>query len=178
MVEEIILRPVGIVKSELKEPSLTEDSGDLSKARIDEALRKRERKIRNLISEIIIDDKFDGILDGIEDFSHILVLYWAHETKGENRNLIKVHPMGRKDLPLVGVFATCSPVRPNPVLVTAVKLVERNGNVLKVQGFEAIDGSPVIDIKPYNPHYYLARNVKLSGWMKKIQREYARKQKL
>ncbi len=114
-------------------------------------------------------------MDGIEDFSHVLVLYWAHKTKEEARNLIKVHPMGRKDFPLVGIFATCSPARPNPILVTAVRLMERNGNTLRVQGFEAIDGSPVIDIKPYNPHYYLVKDINLPHWMKEIQKEFARR---
>ena len=177
IMEEIIIRPVGLVKSELKEPSLKGDSDDLSRTSMDDETREVERKIRELISEIKIFDEYEGILDGIEDFSHILVLYWAHKTKDEARRLTKAHPMGRKDFPLVGIFATCSPARPNPILVTAVELVKREGNTLKVKGFEAIDGSPVIDIKPYNPHYYLVRNVKISNWMKQIEKEFSKKEK-
>ena len=171
MAGEMTLRPVGVVKSELKEPSLVAGSGDLEQGKRDGTDREEAKKIRDLVSEIVIDKRLEGILDGIEDFSHILVLYWPHELAGKKRNLIKVHPMGRKDLPLVGVFATCSPARPNPVLVTAVRLLERHENVLKVQGLEAIDGSPVIDLKPYTPHYYLVKNIKLSDWMMKIMRE-------
>jgi len=81
--------------------------------------------------------------------------------------------MGRKDLPLVGIFSTCSPVRPNPICVSAVRLLERNGNLLKVKYLDAIDGSPVIDIKPYTPSYYTTREVKVSKWMEQIQREFA-----
>ena len=171
MAGEMTLRPVGVVKSGLKEPSLVAGSSDLEPGKRDGADREEAKKIRDLVSEIVIDRRLEGILDGIEDFSHILVLYWPHELAEEKRNLIKVHPMGRKDLPLVGVFATCSPARPNPVLVTAVRLLERHENVLKVRGLEAIDGSPVIDLKPYNPHYYLVKDIKLSDWMERIMRE-------
>jgi|Deesub1362B_J571_1020462.scaffolds.fasta_scaffold09068_4 tRNA-Thr(GGU) m(6)t(6)A37 methyltransferase TsaA len=168
---QIILRPVGVVRSTLKE--LERTPGRLSEATPEdlEAERQRVAEIRSLISEIIIDERLDGILDGIEDFSHILVLYWPHRLPHEKRDLIKVHPMGRKDLPLVGVFATCSPARPNPILVTAVRLIKRDHNVLKVQGLEAIDGSPVLDIKPYSPHYYLVKDPKLSNWMLQVMKE-------
>ena len=66
------------------------------------------------VSEIAIDAGLEGILDGIEEFSHIMVLYWAHLAPVERRSVRKVHPFGNKDFPLVGVFATHSPVRPNP----------------------------------------------------------------
>lgn len=164
---EMLLRPVGIVRNEIKEPSLVAESHDLKwQAKKEEAKEKR-----NVISELIIDGKFAGILDGIEDFSHILVLYWAHRVPPEGRSLIKGHPMGRKDLPLVGIFATCSPARPNPICITMVQLLERRGNVLKVKGLDAVDGSPIIDIKPYNPSYYPAYDVKIADWMTQIHRE-------
>jgi tRNA (Thr-GGU) A37 N-methylase len=89
------------------------------------------------------------------------------------RKLRKVHPMGRKDLPLQGIFATCSPARPNPVLVSAVPLVAREKNVLKVRGFEAVDGSPIIDIKPYSKSYLQATNLTMPAWMEQIHRELA-----
>jgi tRNA-Thr(GGU) m(6)t(6)A37 methyltransferase TsaA len=163
------LRPVGIVKSEIKEPSLIVKWRDLEWQGVLEDAKKRQ----SVISEILIYDDFTGILDGIEDFSHILVLYWAHLASEEDRSIIKGHPMGRKDLPKVGIFATCSPVRPNPICVSAVPLLERNGNVLKVKDLDAIDTSPVIDIKPYVPSYYDVRGAKVSNWMERIEREFA-----
>jgi tRNA (Thr-GGU) A37 N-methylase len=81
--------------------------------------------------------------------------------------------MGRKDLPLVGIFATCSPARPNPLCAIVVRLLERNGNRLKVEGLDAIDGSPVIDIKPYNPSYYDAGEVRIPPWLEQIHRDLA-----
>ena len=165
----IEIRPVGTVKSQIKEPRLVVRWRDLEWQGVLEDARKEQ----SMISEILISDEFTGILDGIEDFSHILVLYWAHLASEENRSLIKAHPMGRKDLPEVGIFATCSPVRPNPICVSAVPLLERNGNILKVKHLDAVDGSPVIDIKPYTPSYYAMREVKVSKWMEQIEREFA-----
>ena len=155
------LRPVGIVKSEIRDPSLVVRSGDLDwRGVLGDA-----RKGQSAISQILIYDDFAGILDGIEDFSHILILYWSHFTSEEGRSLIKVHPMGRKTLPRVGIFSTCSPARPNPICVTVVPLLERRGNLLKVRGLDAVDGSPLIDIKPYNTRYYGVSEAKVASWM-------------
>jgi tRNA-Thr(GGU) m(6)t(6)A37 methyltransferase TsaA len=165
---EMRLRAVGIVRSPLKEPSLVADSGDLE-------WRPKEGQIewRNRVSELVIDSSLAGILDGIEDFSHLLVLYWAHRVDRDGRSITKAHPMGRKDLPLVGIFATCSPARPNTILATVVRLLERKENVLKVEGLDALDGSPIVDIKPYIPSYHSAANVKMADWMLQIEREFA-----
>jgi tRNA-Thr(GGU) m(6)t(6)A37 methyltransferase TsaA len=163
------IRPVGIVKNQIKEPSLVVKWRDLEWKGVLEDARKEQ----SMISEILISDDFTGILDGIEDFSHILVLYLAHLASEEGRSIIKAHPMGRRDLPEVGIFATCSPVRPNPICVSAVPLLERNGNILKVKHLDAVDGSPVIDIKPYTPSYYTMKEVKVSKWMEQIERELA-----
>jgi tRNA-Thr(GGU) m(6)t(6)A37 methyltransferase TsaA len=165
----LVVRPVGVVKSPLAEPTLAGVSDEVNwSIRVERATAER-----GVISEIWIDEAFTGILDGIEDFSHILVLYWAHRVSNEGRSLVKVHPMGRKDLPLVGIFATCSPARPNPLCAIVVRVLERSGNRLKVQGLDAIDGSPVIDIKPYNPSYYDAGTVRIPPWLEQIHRELA-----
>ena len=161
---DMILKPVGVVRNSIKEPSLVARSGDLNR----QSEGRRPPRPAEGMSEIIIDPDFAGILDGIEDFSHLLVLYWAHRVTTEGRSLTRVHPMGRKDLPLVGVFSTCSPARPNPVLVIAVRLLERKGYTLRVEGLDAVDGSPIIDIKPYLPSYYAIEDAKLSDWMNHI----------
>lgn len=169
--DPIILKPVGIVRSEIKEPTLKAgDDGLTWQVRAQQEKNYRQ-KLKTIISELVVNEELSGILDGIEGFSHILVLYWPHMVSPNRRNLLKVHPMGRKDVPRQGVFATCSPARPNPVLVTAVRLLQRNGNVLHVQGLEAVDGSPIVDIKPYNPRYYRVESPMVPEWMKKIQKE-------
>jgi tRNA-Thr(GGU) m(6)t(6)A37 methyltransferase TsaA len=169
----INIKPVGIVKSQIKEPRLVVKWRDLQWKGVLEDARKEQ----SMISEILISADFTGILDGIEDFSHILVLYWAHLASEKDRSILKAHPMGRKDLPEVGIFATCSPVRPNPICVSAVPLLERNGNILKVKHLDAVDGSPVIDIKPYTPSYYSLREVKVSKWMEQIETEFTQASK-
>ncbi|SDU47241.1 tRNA (N6-threonylcarbamoyladenosine(37)-N6)-methyltransferase TrmO [Desulfobacula phenolica] len=168
---EIILKPTGIVKSSIKAPSLKADHKDINPAKAKEEMKQQHRELKEHISQIIIDKKFEEILEGIEEFSHILVLYWPHLVPEKSRELLKVHPMGRKDLPQKGIYATCSPARPNPILVTAVKLLSRKDNVLEVKGFEAVDGSPVIDIKPYVSHYYSPEDVTVSGWMQDLTEE-------
>jgi len=165
---EIVLKPVGIIRSEIKEPVLRADSNGITlKEKIRHVRAERDR-IRTLISEIEIDPALTELLDDIEGYSHLMILYWAHKVPEESRTVRRVHPMGLKDIPKKGIFATCSPARPNPVLLTAVKLVERRGNILKVQGLEAIDGSPVIDIKPYVEGYHNAENPTRPEWMEKI----------
>jgi tRNA (Thr-GGU) A37 N-methylase len=82
--------------------------------------------------------------------------------------------MGRKDLPEVGIFSTCSPARPNPVLTTVVRLVRRRDNVLEVTGLDAINGSPVIDIKPYVSEFYPREDIRIPAWMEQIQSDISR----
>jgi tRNA-Thr(GGU) m(6)t(6)A37 methyltransferase TsaA len=172
--EEMSIRPVGYVRSELKTPSLKAKGKDIELEKGLQQAAIEAKTIRSLVSELVIDPELDGILDGLEDFSHALVLYWPHLLPPRGRSLTKVHPMGQKEFPLVGVFSTCSPARPNPILVTTVRIIEKTGNILKVQGLEAIDGSPIIDIKPYTMTYCSAKDVKLSDWMNQIQKAISR----
>lgn len=137
---------IGIVRSPLKEPTYN---------RLD---------LREITAEIIIDESLTEALDGLEGFSHIIVLYWMHLAAREKKRL-KTHPMGRQDVPPQGLFATRSPNRPNPIGKTTVRLLERRGNVLKVQGLDAIDGTSVIDIKPYMPGYDSAAGATTPDWV-------------
>ena len=120
---------------------------------------------REVVSEITINRELTEALDGLDEFSHIIVLYWMHRLEPGRKLPLKVHPMGNQDLPLTGRFATRSPSRPNPVGQATVELLERRDNVLKVKGLDAIDGTPVIDIKPYIPGYNSATDAKAPKWM-------------
>lgn len=167
--KKIQITPVGTVSSELKELSLVAAEGGIQRS----GGHRGRSRTRTLVSEIVIAEEFADCLDGVEDFSHLLVLYWSHMLGGGGREVKQVHPAGRTDLPLVGVFATRSPARPNPVCVTTVELVEREGNVLRVRGLDAVDGSPVIDIKSYNPLFDRVEGARLSGWMEELMRTFA-----
>jgi tRNA-Thr(GGU) m(6)t(6)A37 methyltransferase TsaA len=128
---EITLTPIGFVKNAVAEP-------------------KRE-EWHSIISEIIVNEDFKEALSGIDEFSHIVVIYWMHRTSPAERSVMKVHPKRNQNLPLVGVFATRSPARPNPIGIATVKLLECRDNVLKVIGLDAINGTPILDIKPHIP---------------------------
>ena len=108
---------------------------------------------REITSEIEINPELTEGLDSLTDFSHIMVYWWMHRATNKSKMALKVFPRGRKDLPPVGVFASRSPYRPNSLGRATVKLLERRDNVLVVQGLDAIDGTPVLDIKPFIPGY-------------------------
>ena len=119
-----------------------------------------------VVSEIEIDQSLTEALDNLDEFSHIIVFYWMHKVTTEQLPT-KVHPRGKRELPLVGLFATRSPNRPNPIGKATVRLIKREGNVLKVKGLDATDGSPVIDIKPYLPRYDSVARAKVPRWVSK-----------
>ncbi len=171
---DIVLRPVGIIKNKIEKPFLVAGGDGLKmQGDLEDALGKID-EMPEEISNIIIDEGLAGILNGIEEYSHLVVLYWAHKVPEEGRSLTRVHPMGREDIPEKGIFCTCSPARPNPVLTTVVRLKERKGNVLEVLGLDAVDGSPVIDIKPYVKDFYPQEEVRIPEWMQQLQEEVSR----
>ena len=104
------------------------------------------------ISKIRIFDDFREGLEGLDTFSHIIILYWLHlQATDERRRVLKVIPMGRAGNPKVGVFASRSPSRPNSIGLCVAELVKLEGNILSVKGLDAFEGSQIIDIKPYLP---------------------------
>jgi len=138
------LKAIGIVRNDVKQPV--------------------RHGWSEVVSDIVVDSNLAEALDGLDGFSHIIVLYWMHRLTPGRKLPLKVHPMGKPELPLVGRFATRSPSRPNPVGQATVRLLERRGNTLKVKGLDAIDGTPVIDIKPYIPGYDSADDAKAPRW--------------
>jgi tRNA-Thr(GGU) m(6)t(6)A37 methyltransferase TsaA len=119
----------------------------------------------SITSRVVVAPQLVEALDGIDGFSHILIIFYLHQVDEDRRSLLKVHPESKEELPLVGVFATRSPARPNPIGVTVVKLLERQENVLKVLGLDAYDGTPVLDIKPYLRRGDLIENATMPDWL-------------
>ena len=126
------LKPIGFVKNNITEP--------------------RDRDWETIASEIILDQNLEEALSRLTEFSHITVVYWMHKITPEQRLTRKVHPKANKNLPLVGVFATCSPARPNPIGVTTVKLLEQRGNVLNVLGLMLSMGLRCLILSPICRH--------------------------
>ena len=103
-------------------------------------------------STLRIYPEFCPALLGIERHSHLIVLYWFHlRDNPQHRETLQVTPPRHEGAPLTGVFACRSPSRPNPIGVTVVRLERRDGCKLMVSGLDALEGSPIVDIKPYNP---------------------------
>jgi tRNA (adenine37-N6)-methyltransferase len=140
---DITLKPIGTVHSPLQD--------------------RERRDASAVIAEIIIEPEYAAGLDNLEDFSHIIVIFYLHQSRKPAP--LKVHPRMRKDPAPVGVFASRSPDRPNALGKTTVKLLEHHDNILKVKGLDAIDGTPVIDIKPYIPDIDATPEAKVPPWM-------------
>lgn len=145
---EIVITPIGVVK--------TDAVGD-------------EVKDKTRTSQIILDTELTEALHGVTGFSHLFVLFWLNQLSNKKRRTMQVHPRGRKDMPLLGVFATRSMFRPNPIGLTLVELVKAEGNVLTVRGLDAFDDTPVLDIKPFDP-WDTTADVKVPLWWRKLEK--------
>ncbi len=114
---------------------------------------------REEIAEVEVFEQFAEGLKDIEGFSHIVLIYWFHKSRGYS--LMVRTPW---DTTPHGLFTTRSPNRPCPLGLSVVRLVARKGNTLKVKDLDAIDGTPLLDIKPYIPTVDEKSDIKV-GWL-------------
>ncbi len=101
-------------------------------------------------SVIHVFPRYEEALSGLDRYARVRVIFWFHLKDPSERNVLRVRPMGREDLPLTGVFATRSPARPNTLGSTVVRLLRIDGTDLYVAGLDTLEGTPVIDIKPHS----------------------------
>lgn len=143
---EIAIRPIGVVRNGVRERPA--DGWD------------------DVRSRIVLRPELAEALLGLDTFSHVQVLFWPHliprEVLGSKPRL---HPRDDPANPLQGVLATRSQIRFNPILCTAVRLLKVERNVLHVRGLDAIDGSPVLDVKPYVAHFDSIKDAKVPDWV-------------
>jgi tRNA-Thr(GGU) m(6)t(6)A37 methyltransferase TsaA len=123
------LRPVGRVRSPLTDRSAAPKQGDEGAPP----------------ARVVFLPEFREAASGLRESDEVLVLTWLHLGR---RDVLSVHPRGEANRPLTGVFATRSPDRPNPIGLHAVKIATVEGDAITVRGLEAIDGTPVLDVKP------------------------------
>jgi tRNA-Thr(GGU) m(6)t(6)A37 methyltransferase TsaA len=114
---------------------------------------------REEIGEVEVFEQFAEGLKDIEGFSHIVLIYWFHKSRGYS--LMVRTPW---DTTPHGLFTTRSPNRPCPLGLSVVRLVARKGNTLKVKDLDAIDGTPLLDIKPYVPTVDEKSDIRV-GWL-------------
>lgn len=123
---------------------------------------------RNGRMSIILDKPFVEAITGLEDFSHIRIIWWFHRFDGSRyRRILQVTPP-YEQAPKCGVFATRSPVRPNPIGLTTAQLdqIDIENGRLHVSGFDAFERTPILDIKPYIPHYDRVKTFRVPDWFK------------
>jgi tRNA (adenine37-N6)-methyltransferase len=117
-------------------------------------------------SEIHLSAEYAPGLQGLEGFSHILVLFFLDRAQGfDLKKQLLRRPRGMEDLQELGVFAQRTKFRPNPIGITAVKLLGIDGNIVKVRGLDALDGTPVLDLKPYMPPFDRMDDVAMPPWV-------------
>ncbi len=144
MVQEIVYRPIGVIHSPFRE-------GD--------KVPIQPKAAKGVHGTVEVFDEFKEGLTDLEGFSHIILLYHFHLSKGFS---LKVKPF--LDTVLRGVFATRAPRRPNQIGLSVVSLVKVEGAMLHIAEVDIIDGTPLLDIKPYVPEFDAQPDIRL-GWL-------------
>jgi tRNA (adenine37-N6)-methyltransferase len=121
-------------------------------------------KRKTMLSNLEIFDEFKAGLTGIEQYSHLIILFWMHQVTLPTELLS--YPRGDHSLPLTGTLASRGRNHPNPIGLAVVELLARSSNILKVRGLDAFDKTPILDIKPYDD-YDLVSNPRVPDWFAK-----------
>jgi len=123
-------------------------------------------------ARVILKPEYRDGLHGLEQFSHAIIVTYLHEAGYDpSRHLVR-RPRGLKTMPEMGIFAQRAKDRPNPVGITVVSIVGVEPGALVVRGLDAIDGTPVIDVKPYYPVYDRVDAPKVPAWVTKLMKGY------
>lgn len=159
---QIFLKPIGVIRTPYS----------------DDQVSSSLNGVEGIIE--IYPQYIDG-LKGIDGFSHLIILAYLHKINNTKRKILIIRHrrflrFGFKleELPESGVFASDSPVRPNPIALTIVKFIKRDRNLLYVSGLDLFDGTPVLDIKPYTPSRRI-ENISLPSWYKEFYNKVARR---
>jgi len=139
---EYLMRPIGVIHSPFTEKEQTPIQPTRSQA----------------LGQVEVDPDFVDGLQGLEGFSHIILLYVFHRSEGFQ---LQVQPF--LDDELHGLFATRHPCRPNPIGLSIVRLLACRCNILEIEGVDVLDGTPLLDIKPYVPDFDVRTDVR-TGW--------------
>ena len=148
---EIIMNPIGYVRNAVqsrKDVSWGED-----------------------VSTIVLNEEYHSGLKGLEDFTHVIILYYLDKAAYQKEKHLQRRPQNREDMPLVGIFSQRGKDRPNQIGMTSVRIVSVDGAALTVKGLDAIDGTPVLDIKPYYP-VYDKKDAAVPEWVDRLMAHY------
>jgi tRNA-Thr(GGU) m(6)t(6)A37 methyltransferase TsaA len=146
---EYTMKPIGVIHSPFTDKSQTPIQASRSRA----------------VGQVEVYPEFSEGLQDVEGFSHLILLYTFHCSSGYT---LRVKPF--LDDQWRGLFATRYPCRPNPLGLSVVRLLERRDNVLEIEGVDVLDGTPLLDIKPYVPDFDVRTEVH-TGWYAHRSRE-------
>ena len=137
------------------------------------ATRMSEGTWADVRSEIHLEPMYAGGLQGLEEFSHVMVVFFLDQARGFDpaKQLLR-HPRGMEHLREVGVFAQRTKHRPNPIGVTSVPIVSIRENVVTVTGLDALDGTPVLDLKPYMAMFDRVEDARMPQWVTQFMEGY------
>jgi len=148
---EYTIKSIGIIKSGFTDPN---DEG--------------QHKLYETTGEAkieLFDEYKEGLLGLDKYYNAIFIIYWQHRLTNVKRSILTIRPSNDEKYPEIGVFCSASPPSPNPIAITACELLRIENNTLYVKGLDALDGSPVLDIKPYSPFNYLILGCRYPTWV-------------
>jgi tRNA-Thr(GGU) m(6)t(6)A37 methyltransferase TsaA len=151
-VESIALKSIGCVKSPVKQQT--------------------DVQWGSVQSRIVLQPEYRAGLQGMEQSTHALIVTYLHQARFDPSQHLIRRPRGLADMPEVGIFAQRAKDRPNPLGITAVSIVRVESGVLVVRGLDAIDGTPVVDIKPYYPAYDRVQDAAVPEWVDRLMKDY------
>lgn len=121
---------------------------------------------------ILTDDIIDGALKGLENFSHVQILYYFHLVDDVKARAKVRHPRNNKNWPLIGTYAQRNKSRPNKLGLCTAQIVKVEGNTLHLKYLDAIDGTPVLDIKPVMMEFMPKGDIKQPKWASELMKNY------
>ena len=148
---DIIMHPIGSGRNQVEE--------------------KKDVAWGNDVSTIILDEAYQGGLTGMSDFSHAIILCHLDKARYNPEKHLLRRPRNRADMPMLGIFSQRTKDHPNPIGVTSVEILAVTENSLTVRGLDAINGTPVLDIKPYFP-VFDKREAKTPDWVDILMDQY------
>lgn len=119
------------------------------------------------VFQVVIDAPYRPALKGLSEFSHVMIFWWAHETDEAARTAVLQVDLPYAPGTVAGIFATRSPLRPNPIALTTMPMldVDEAAGIVTLPWIDALDGTPVLDLKPYMPMADRIRDVHAASWL-------------
>ena len=149
--QDIIMNPIGYVKNNVQ--------------------NKKDVAWGEDVSTIILNDEYYTGLKGLEDFSHAIIIYYLDKAEFQKDKHLQRRPQNREDMPLVGIFSQRGKDRPNKIGMTSVQIISVDDTSLVIKGLDAIDGTLVLDIKPYYP-VYDRKDANVPEWVNRLMEHY------